>query len=52
MNLKYFTVSELLLDVLKKLMADKTFDDFVLVGVMYYESNSYTFKNSLGSYLS
>lgn len=26
MNLKYFTVSELLLDVLKKLMADKTFD--------------------------
>jgi predicted nucleotidyltransferase len=32
MNLRYFTVSELLLDVLKKLMADETFNDFVLVG--------------------
>lgn len=32
MNLKYYTVSELLLESLKKLMAHPAFDDFVLVG--------------------
>ncbi|GHT20621.1 hypothetical protein AGMMS4957_08100 [Bacteroidia bacterium] len=32
MNLKYFTVPNLLRDILTKLMADKNFDDFVLVG--------------------
>jgi len=32
MNLKYNTVSENLLDCLKKLMANPVFDDFVLVG--------------------
>jgi predicted nucleotidyltransferase component of viral defense system len=32
MKLKYFTVSDLLLDILKKLMANEIFNDFVLVG--------------------